>query len=255
MRIIRRDIHHQRATTILLLPNSDKLTTKPQISSTIYYILRHSETDANAAGIILGSTDISRLTATGQNQARAIGYTMALAMNPPMTEEEDGTVDTIQGIDQIFVSPLTRARDTLQLIRAKSPQHFLPASTTDDITLQDLREIDLYLWEYQPGDVLQQQYPTEYAAWKAGNNPDTIVIDGHYPLHELWARADTVWKDIRTNPTYQNSSNDRDGTSNTGTGAKLIVCHGTLGQALLGTVSGKDATTFRQNMFPNCGMA
>lgn len=53
------------------------------------------------------------------------------------------------------------------------------------------------------------------------------------------------------------SSNDRDGTSTagtTGTGAKLIVCHGTLGLTLLGTAFGKDATIFRQKEFPNCGM-
>lgn len=53
------------------------------------------------------------------------------------------------------------------------------------------------------------------------------------------------------------SSNDRDGTAGTtGTGAKLIVCHGTFGPALLGTAFGKDATTiFRQKEFPNCEMA
>lgn len=52
------------------------------------------------------------------------------------------------------------------------------------------------------------------------------------------------------------SSNDRDGTAGTtGTGAKLIVCHGTFGPALLGTAFGKDATIFRQKEFSNCGMA
>jgi len=38
-------------------------------------------------------------------------------------------------------------------------------------------------------------------------------------------------------------------------GATLVVCHGSLGQALLCTALGLDATAWRRHPFPNCGMA
>mmetsp|Transcript_1825 Transcript_1825/g.4989 ORF Transcript_1825/g.4989 Transcript_1825/m.4989 type:complete len:111 (-) Transcript_1825:854-1186(-) len=45
-----------------------------------------------------------------------------------------------------------------------------------------------------------------------------------------------------------NSNNNR-------TKCILIVAHGNLGQALLGTAMGWDATYFRLYAFPNCGVA
>ena len=37
-----------------------------------FYIIRHGETDANAADVIQGSSDVSRLTETGKEQAKFI---------------------------------------------------------------------------------------------------------------------------------------------------------------------------------------
>lgn len=209
-----------------------------------FYVVRHGETDANAAGIIQGSSDISRLTAKGRIQASAIG---SMALNPTTTKR----------IDEIFVSPLTRSRDTLELLRQSAPPNMLPPDDRD-IILPNLREIDFYSWECQNKDELQRTYPDEYAAWEEGD-PDGLVVDGRLPLHETWSRAEEVWKEIRlqslstsTAADGATSGNDNDSREET---AKLLVCHGTLGQALLGSAFGLDATTFRCNEFPNCGMA
>jgi probable phosphoglycerate mutase len=212
--------------------------------ATSFYVLRHGETDANAAGIIQGSSDYSRLTDTGRSQALAFGM---MALDP----------STIKRIDQIFVSPLTRAQDTLKLIRESAPPGILPPS---EIILPNLREIDMYSWENQKKDTLKQMYPNEFAAWRSAD-PDKVIVDGRLPLHETWSRAGEVWKEIRLQVSQSLLASTNDNVSNgscttVGEGsAKLLVCHGTLGQALLGSAFGMDATTFRRNVFPNCGMA
>ena len=54
-----------------------------------------------------------------------------------------------------------------------------------------------------------------------------------------------MWKEIRQLSAVNQEEEET---------AKLLVCHGTLGQALLGTALGMGPTSFRQNPFPNCGM-
>lgn len=212
------------------MPSSWSSTSSSTSTTTTFYVLRHGETDANAAGIIQGSLDLSRLTAKGQRQASEVG---SVALNPAVNHLG------IRPIDKIYVSPLTRARDTLALVRAHAPPHMLPPNSSTDIVMPNLREIDFYSWEYQFKDELRQKYPDEYAAWKRGD-PDGTVVDGRRPLREIWARANQVWKEVR-----DNDNNN----------AKLLVCHGTLGQALLGSAFAVEAEIFRRNVFPNCGMA
>ena len=203
-----------------------------------FYVLRHGETNANAAGIIQGSSDISRLTETGKSQAEAVGY---MALNP----------DTTKRIARVFVSPLTRCRETLALLRESAPDGMVPPTET---IVTNLREIDFYSWTYRHKNEIKQEYPKEYDAFKRGD-PDGLVVDGHFPLYEVWDRADDVWEEIRQHcrtKTTNASDNTNDEEEET---ANLLVCHGTLGQALIGSAFGLDATTFRQNVFPNCGMA
>eukprot|EP00957_Ditylum_brightwellii_P186500 14199456-Ditylum_brightwellii.AAC.1 len=108
--------------------------------------------------------------------------------------------------------------------------------------MPNLREIDFYSWENTSKEDLERTYPQEYKAWKSGD-PDGLVVDGRLPLHETWSRANEVWKEIRQQKSSLQSKN------------VLLVCHGTLAQALLGSAFGLDATTFRKNVFSNCAMA
>jgi len=215
-------------------PTSTSSTPKSSKTTTTFYVLRHGETDMNAAGIVQGSSDVSRLTATGRSQAEAVGY-MALS------QIADGLSNERCCIDQIYVSPLTRCHETLALLRENAPANLkLPK---ENVVLWNLREIDFYSWECKTKEEIQKEHPKEYEAFQKGD-PDGLVVDGHQPLHEVWERAGEVWRDIRA----ESSSNQQNST-------KLLVCHGTLGQALLGSAFGKDAHAFRDHPFGNCQMA
>eukprot|EP00977_Amphora_coffeiformis_P013602 scaffold3600_cov171-Amphora_coffeaeformis.AAC.7 len=216
-------------------------------------LLRHGQTDANAASVIQGSSDISRLTALGRQQAAQVVQAL-----PPSDDGDDSS------ISKVYVSPLTRAQETLQVIRENLVQ--LPPAEI----LPNLREIDFYDWEGRDKTYLKQNFPDAWRAWKEGTPDDLIVYESnikddsltimvaHKPLWELWERADTVWDEIfarqdtlRRDPKTSSSAAASSSSNNT----ILIVAHGSLGQALLGTAMGWDATHFRQYKFPNCGMA
>jgi probable phosphoglycerate mutase len=193
-----------------------------------FLILRHGETDANAAGRIQGSSDVSRLTGTGMRQAARAGKAVFGA------EGDGGDPLTV---DRVYVSPLTRAQQTLSALRRHAAEGRLP---DDHTVMHELHEIDLYDWEGQHKSNLKVRDPDAYEAWKVGD-AHAFEVSGRKPILETWDRGAMVWDKIRkTTP---------DTSFNT-----LLVCHGTLGQALLSTAFGWDATHFRKHNFPNCGL-
>jgi len=217
----------------------------PRHNAHRFFILRHGETNWNASGIIQGSSDASRLTARGKAQAAQVGQDVfsSLLFVPPM--------------DEIYVSPLTRAQETLVILRKHAAAGMLPPS---QIVLNDLREIDLYSWEGQSVSDLRKRDKDAYQAWKVAN-AQSFVVNGRLPIVETWRRAEHVWNVIRqqqqkqqerdaSNESAINSTNTSSATSK----CTLLVCHGTLGQALLCTAFGWDEGHFREHEFPNCGL-
>jgi len=221
-----------------------------------FYVIRHGETDANAADVIQGSSDVSRLTAKGKDQAASIyGALMRVA------EDYHGQLS----IDKIYCSPLTRAKDTLAMIRqsyedAKANGKVMVSLPSEDIVLSALREIDFYSWENVGKEELKVKFPAEYQAWKEGN-PYGLIVDDCYPLLETWERAGEIWNYIRLQSKSwqciegggEGGGKRREGGG--GGGVHVLVCHGTLGQALLNCAFGIPASAFRRNTFPNCGIA
>ena len=214
-------------------------------------MLRHGQTDANANDIIQGSSDISRLTDLGRQQAAQVVQALQEPQQQHMDDDFLSSSSSRIPISNVYVSPLTRAQETLQVICTHIE---LPPAET----LSNLREIDFYDWEGRDRTYLQQHYPDAWRAWKEGN-PDELIVHEtkdddsamvHRPLWELWERAGTVWDEIFTR--QDNTSVDFKMSSFPV--SILIVAHGSLGQALLGTAMGWDATHFRQYEFPNCGM-
>ena len=187
-----------------------------------FLIVRHGETNHNAAGIIQGSSDVSRLTEKGHAQAHALGIALA--------ERSD-----LRHFDRVFCSPLSRARQTLDGL-ARSSGLPLPQATV----LPELREIDLGSWEARDKVELRAAEPDNYAAWKSA--PLDFAIDGgsRKPVVDLWARARVAWDLMRA---------EDDG------GVTLVVSHNACGQALLATALGLDETSFREFGFANCGAA
>lgn len=206
------------------------------------YVMRHGQTDANANEIEQGSADFSRLTDLGKEQA--INAYRALAE---------------KRITSIYTSPLTRARQTLEQLRqadASSAKTVLPSS---DLILNDLREIDQYDWQGQSYSELRRQFPESWRAWEKGIPDEMKVLETatdivHYPMLEMWERADRVWNEILDIEKKQ----QQDGGDDHEMERKvLIVAHGNLGQALLGCALGFDASRFNDegSVFGNCGMA
>ena len=157
-----------------------------------YIILRHGETDHNAAGIIQGSSDVSRLTAVGVRQARVAGETLA-------------ALEDVH-IGRVYASPLARAQQTYaELARVCS----LPVA----VSLSQLREVDLGRWEARPKTELRAEMPEEYRAWSA--RPLEFTLDGERPIVNVWARARDAWELMR-----------RDAGGDThGDGVTLVVTH------------------------------
>ena len=207
---------------IVLVLNLTTCTT----ASYRYFILRHGETDHNAAGIIQGSSDVSRLNKRGQAQARAAGIALA--------QLDDVT------ISRVLCSPLARARQTLEILNEAAP---LPTPTV----VAALREIDLHSWEGRQKKELKALFPAAYAAWKA--DALSFTVDGHLPVVDLWRRAAASWtEDLRWEAVAARPSADA------ATASTLIVCHSACGQALLATARGlTDPRQFRVHEFPNCG--
>uniref|UniRef100_A0A7S4I552 Phosphoglycerate mutase n=1 Tax=Odontella aurita TaxID=265563 RepID=A0A7S4I552_9STRA len=204
-----------------------------------YFILRHGETDANASGRIQGSADFSRLTERGQSQAARVGSVVFGG------SDGEGSIDG--PIRHVYASPLTRAQETLQIIREHADPSLIPGE--GEIVLDELREIDLYDWEGRHTSEIEENDPEAYAAWTMGD-AHGMEVSGCKPIVEMWARAGRVWEIIRSANAVAGRTDSDENPSST-----LLVCHGTLGQGLLSSALGLDETHFRRHDFPNCGMA
>jgi len=254
------------------------------------YILRHGQTDYNARNIEQGSSDFSRLTELGRSQAASLG------------RELGGTASSFSVTNHVYISPLTRARDTYKIVKdamhskrmmdeknsaaadasastlTPDDDRFLPP-TSREYVLHNLREIDLYDWEGMHADDIIASHPESWAAWKAGDphaftvessisssslaegtdehngnggNPSSTSL--RYPLLELWERAQRVWDEIHAMEEDCMKTTSSSSSLLPETSSSLIVCHGSLGQALLGTAMGRDATFFGEVEIPNCGI-
>ena len=98
-------------------------------AATTLYLVRHGESEANAAGVFAGQTD-SPLTAKGREQAKVV----ARALRPVR-------------FDRIVTSPLSRTKDTAAEIAAGRE---IPVEAFDD-----LKEIDVGIAAGKPFDELR----------------------------------------------------------------------------------------------------
>lgn len=190
-----------------------------QAHASRFVILRHGQTNHNAAGIIQGSSDASRLTEKGVAQAERAGESMA------------SLTDALP-FDRVFVSSNTRAQQTLDALRKFLPD--LPPATV----CHNLREIDLGSWEGMDKAVLKAEQPEAYRAWQS--DPLNFIIDDGAlrPVVDLWERASNTWDELRDGETEGMRA--------------LVVSHNACGQALLCTALGLDASHFRRFEFDNC---
>ncbi|CAK9230097.1 unnamed protein product [Sphagnum troendelagicum] len=175
-------------------------------------LVRHGESTWNAVGRIQGSSDFAVLTHKGEMQA-----------------ETSRQMLLTDAFDTCFHSPLARAKRTAEIIWGIRKKTMIP--------LDNLREIDLYSFQGLMKKEGKELYGEAYQTWQ--KDAANFVIDGHYPVRELWVRAQNCWRSILDN---QGSS-------------ILVVAHNAVNQALVATATGLGPEYFRQLLQSNCGVS
>ncbi|CAL4911610.1 unnamed protein product [Urochloa decumbens] len=173
-------------------------------------LVRHGQSTWNAEGRIQGSSDISVLTPKGESQAKT-SRQMLLS----------------DSFDACFTSLLARSRRTAEIIWEGRDDELIPDP--------DLREIDLYSFQGLLKHEGKERYGVLYKQWQ--KNAANFSIDGHYPVRELWDRAQSCWERILAH----------EGKS------VLVVAHNAVNQALVATSLGLGAEYFRILLQSNCG--
>jgi len=130
-------------------------------SETNIFLVRHGETEWNKQNRLQGNLD-SPLSRKGIRQAHEAKKSLERYV-----------------IDKAYVSPLKRARDTMEII--------LEDRELEAVTIDNLREINLGPWEGKTRAETMQSHPDEYLAfWE---NPDSFYLPGADTFHALQQRV------------------------------------------------------------------
>jgi len=195
---------------------------------TNFTLLRHGQSTWNRASRIQGSSNFSELTDKGREQARrAAEHLVSL-----------GWADAI---DVVWSSPLTRARQTADIVLPSLPNAVATIDPAKYRLNDALREIDLYAFQGIYKEIVPDEFRDAYASWKA--DPSEFQIDGHRPVVELWDRATDAWRDLRA------------GADDLGATSALVVAHNATNQALLCTAMGLPPSTFRKVLQSNAAVS
>lgn len=173
-------------------------------------LVRHGQSTWNEEGRIQGSSDLSVLTSKGLSQAE--------------TNRQMLLSDTF---DVCFTSPLTRSKRTAEIIWGDREEEM--------ILELDLREIDLYSFQGLLKHEGKEKFGNAYRQWQI--DAANFNIDDHYPVRELWVRAESCWNKILAH----------EGKS------VLVVAHNAVNQALVAAAIGLGTEYFRILLQSNCG--
>eukprot|EP00250_Pteridium_aquilinum_P019516 c24461_g1_i3 orf=971-2173(-) len=198
------------STSTLYIPDHGALPSIPASKRVV--LVRHGQSTWNAEGRIQGSSDFAVLSTKGEIQAE--------------TSRQMLLSDVF---DVCFHSPLARAKRTAEIIWGHR--------TNPMIAIDDLREIDLYGFQGLMKNEGKERYGDAYRTWQL--DAANFLIDGHYPVRELWARAQKCWEEILCH----------EGQS------ILVVAHNAVNQALVATATGLGPEYFRQLLQSNCGVS
>ncbi|KAE9620601.1 putative 2-carboxy-D-arabinitol-1-phosphatase [Lupinus albus] len=187
--------------------------TFPPIRAVMRVVLvRHGQSTWNAEGRIQGSSNFSVLTNKGHSQAET---SRQMLIN--------------DRFDVCFASPLARSKRTAEIIWGAREEQIIPE--------YDLREIDLYSFQGLLKHEGQERFGSAFRQWQV--DPVNFVIDGHYPVRELWERARSCWPKILAHDSR----------------SVLVVAHNAVNQALIATAIGLGPEYFRSLLQSNCGVS
>ena len=139
--------------------------------------------------------------------------------------------------DAVYSSPLQRAKRTAELILAdlNNPP---PLQTTED-----LKEINILLWEGLLFTEVAEKYPEMYAHWHSEPHKVRMTLpDGSElaPVPELYQQAERFWRS--TLPQHANQT-------------ILIVAHSGINRALINTAIGLEPADYQRFHISNCGIS
>lgn len=127
----------------------------------LLYVLRHGETESNAARRFAGWSD-DPVNETGRKQAEALAERLAP-----------------EGVRHVFSSPVRRATETARVLTDR-----LDATVR---TVHDLHEIDVGPWKGLTHEEVEERWPEAYARWK--EDPAGFELDGREALERVRDRA------------------------------------------------------------------
>ncbi len=137
-----------------------------------FLLVRHGESDGNAAGIFQGRQD-SPLSPIGRNQAAARGRALAEVLG-------DGSA-------VVFCSPLSRARESAEIIART-------AGIAEPRVEADLIELDTGSWTGRSWTEIQA---TEPDTWKRFHGESWAAISDAESPEALYRRAMRAWTVLR----------------------------------------------------------
>jgi phosphoserine phosphatase len=190
-------------------------------------LVRHGISTYNVLKRVQGHCDESTLTEEGRMAAQSVGA-------------------ALQGIPfkAIYSSPLKRAKETAELILAHLGDTTLQAS---DIQFTDnLKEINLSLWEGMPFDEVREKFPDEYILWRDRPHELKMAIatpDGtkeFYPVPALHDQARQFWQDILPHHSGETI---------------LVVAHSGINRALINSAVGLTPEHYHSFYQSNCGIS
>ncbi|KAK9869095.1 hypothetical protein WJX84_011988 [Apatococcus fuscideae] len=165
-------------------------------------IVRHGLATWSAAGRIQGSSNESELTDFGKEQAERVRD--ALTRMP---------------FDSCFTSPLTRARQTAEIVWSGRQGKL--------IELESLAEAYLGFLQGMENKVAAKEHAEAYRCWRS--TPAQFTVDGRWPVDEVFFEAKKAWQEMLL----------AEGATH------LVVTHKSIARALLCVALGILPTGFR----------
>ncbi len=183
-------------------------------------LVRHGESSYNVEKRAQGHCDLSTLTEKGEK--------MAIQVATALKDLK---------FDAVYSSPLQRAKRTAELI-LEGFDNPPPLQTTDD-----LKEINILLWEGMLFTEVAEKYPEMYAHWHSEPHKVRMTMpDGSelVPVEDLYQQADRFWRS--TIPQHKNQT-------------ILIVAHSGINRALINTAIGLEPADYQRFHISNCGIS
>lgn len=194
---------------------------------TTVIIVRHGQSTSNASRVIQGHHDKAVLTELGEQQARKVGETLSgLA------------------IEAVYSSPLKRAHRTCEIVVETMEQagNVVPAIQIAD----QIKEINLPLWESKSFDEVEANYQEMYQAWRTLPNEFVMPLPNEagtttdfYPVRDIWERAALFWQTVLDKHAGQTI---------------LLVGHSAINRALIGSAIGLGPESLNRMGQDNCAI-